>query len=251
MSNIHKAFENGKALAGFITGGDPSIEKSEEFILKIVEAGADLIEIGVPFSDPIAEGPAIQEANLRSLAAGTTTDRIFELVANVRKKTRVPVVLFAYMNQVFKYGYDRFFRQCRQVGVDGVVIPDLPYEEKGDVACAAETYQVDVLSLIAPAKEERIRKISEHAKGFLFTVTAKETGVTGQDFASVLQVARRHANVPVAVGGINDPALAARLSGLFDGIIVGSAIVKLCGQYGKEAGEPIFQYVQEMKAAIK
>ncbi|MCB6993368.1 tryptophan synthase subunit alpha [bacterium 210820-DFI.6.37] len=256
MSRIHTAFEHGKAFIGFVTGGDPSIEKSEEFILKMIEAGADLIEIGIPFSDPIAEGPVIQEANLRALAAGTTTDRLFDMVASLRKKTQTPIVFLTYLNSVFKYGYDRFFRQCRETGVDGIIIPDMPFEEKADAADYAKKYGVDIISLIAPTSEERIRDIAREAEGFLYVVSSM--GVTGMrseiktDLASIMEVVRRYSKVPAAVGfGINTPKQARDISKISDGVIVGSAIVKLCQQYGEKAGQPIYDYVKSMKDAVR
>ena len=256
MSRIHTAFEKGKAFIGFVTGGDPSIEKSEEFILKMIEAGADLIEIGVPFSDPIAEGPVIQEANLRALAAGTTTDRLFELVVSLRKKTQVPIVFLTYLNPVFKYGYDRFFERCQKSGVDGLIVPDMPFEEKADVTDYADKYGVDIISLIAPTSEERIKEIAEEATGFLYVVSSM--GVTGvrseikTDLDSIMNVVRQHSKVPAAVGfGINTPQQAKDISKISDGVIVGSAIVKLCQKYGEEAGQPIYEYVKSMKDAVR
>lgn len=256
MSRIHTAFENGKAFIGFVTGGDPSIEKSEEFILKMIEAGADLIEIGIPFSDPIAEGPVIQEANLRALAAGTTTDRLFELVASLREKTQVPIVFLTYLNPVYKYGFDSFFSQCQKTGVDGLIVPDMPFEEKADVADYAKKYGVDIISLIAPTSEARIKEIAEDASGFLYVVSSM--GVTGMrseiktDLASIMNVVRQYSKVPAAVGfGINTPQQAEEISRISDGVIVGSAIVKLCQQYGEDAGQPIYEYVKSMKDAVR
>ena len=131
MSKIAQAFKNGKAFIGFVTGGDPTMEKSEEFIMEMIRGGADLVEIGIPFSDPLAEGLVIQEANIRALSAGATVDKIFDLVASVRQKTDVPLVFLTYLNPVFNYGYPRFFARCAELGVDGIIIPDLPYEENG------------------------------------------------------------------------------------------------------------------------
>lgn len=255
MSKIQKAFDHGKAFIGFVTGGDPSIEKSEEFILKMVEAGADLIEIGIPFSDPIAEGPVIQEANLRALAAGATTDRLFDMTASLRKKTQTPLVFLTYLNPVFKYGYEAFFKRCQETGVDGLIIPDLPYEEQAEVAQIAAQFEVDIISLIAPTSEERIRQIAEHARGFLYVVSSM--GVTGMrseiktDLSAIIAAVKRYSKVPAAVGfGINTPQQAEEISRFADGVIVGSAIVKLCKQHGEEAGEPIYQYVKSMKRAV-
>lgn len=255
MSNMKEAFANGKAFIGFVTGGDPTIEKSEEFILKMAEAGADLIEIGIPFSDPIAEGPVIQEANLRALKAGATTDKLFQLAASVRKKTDVPLVFLTYLNPVFKYGYHAFFEKCRVSGVDGIIIPDMPYEEKADVTEIAAEYGVDVISLIAPTSEARIGQIAREAKGFLYVVSSM--GVTGMrsqiktDLGAIMEVVKKSSTVPAAVGfGISTPEQAEKIARIADGVIVGSAIVKLCEQYGDDATQPIYEYVRAMKEAI-
>ena len=179
MSKIAQAFKNGKAFIGFVTGGDPSMAKSEEFILEMIRGGADLVEIGIPFSDPLAEGVVIQEANIRALSAGATVDKIFDLVASVRKKTDVPLVFLTYLNPVFNYGYPRFFARCAELGVDGIIIPDLPYEEKGELAEVAASFGVDVISLIAPTSEQRIKQIAQEATGFIYVVSSM--GVTGDE----------------------------------------------------------------------
>lgn len=256
MSKIQKAFENGKAFIGFVTGGNPSIEKSCELILNMAESGADLIEIGIPFSDPIAEGPVIQEANIRALAAGADTEAMFHIVETVRKQTEVPLVFLTYLNPVFKYGYERFFARCERVGLDGIIIPDLPFEEKGELAGIAESHHVDVISLIAPTSADRIRKIAADAKGFLYLVSSM--GVTGMrseiktDLTSIIETVRSVSKIPVAVGfGISTPEQAHQISKLADGVIVGSAIVKLVEQYGENAGSPLSSYVSEMKASIR
>ncbi|GHT74584.1 tryptophan synthase alpha chain [Spirochaetia bacterium] len=255
MSNIAVAFNHGKAFIGFVTGGDPTIEKSEEFILEMVRAGADLVEIGIPFSDPIAEGPVIQEANIRALAAGSTTDKIFGLVEKVRQKTVVPLVFLTYLNPVFHYGYDRFFQRCQKTGVDGIIIPDLPFEEQGEVRDAALRYGVDLISLIAPTSQERIREIARTAKGFLYLVSSMGvTGVRGEiqtDLGTIIAAVKAQTTVPAAVGfGIHTPAQAAEIAGIADGVIVGSAIVKIVAEYGEKAGPHIYRYVKEMKGAI-
>lgn len=255
MSNIAKAFAKGKAFIGFVTGGDPSLDKSGEFILKMAEAGADLIEIGIPFSDPVAEGPVIQQANIRALAAGADADGIFAMVVKVREKTDVPLVFLTYLNPVYKYGYDAFFKRCAETGVDGIIIPDLPFEERGELADIAAARGVDVISLIAPTSQERIREIAAHASGFLYVVSSM--GVTGvrseikTDLGSILETIKSVSSVPAAVGfGINTPAQAREIAKIADGVIVGSAIVKLAEKYGEAAGEPIYTYVREMKAAL-
>ncbi|MGE4215280.1 MAG: tryptophan synthase subunit alpha [Anaerotignaceae bacterium] len=255
MSRIGKAFENGKAFIGFVTGGDPTIEKSEEFIMEMIRGGADLIEIGIPFSDPTAEGVVIQEANIRALSNGTTTDTIFDLVVNVRKKTDVPLVFLTYLNPVFTYGIEKFFTRCEQTGVDGIIIPDLPYEEKGELAEIAASHGVDIISLIAPTSEDRIKKISSEATGFVYVVSSM--GVTGvrseikTDVKSIIDVIKCTTNVPTAVGfGISTPEQAANISQYADGVIVGSAIVKLCAQHGENASPYIYEYVKSMKDNI-
>lgn len=255
MSRIRQAFQNGKAFIAFLTGGDPTIEKSEQYIMKMVEAGADLIEIGVPFSDPIAEGPVIQNANVRALANGATTDQLFDLVARVRKKTEVPIVFLLYANSVFKYGYERFCARCRETGLDGMIIPDLPFEEKGELSPIAAQYGVDIISLIAPTSEERIKKIAADASGFLYIVSSM--GVTGirqeitTDLSSIVKAVREVTDIPTAIGfGISTPEQAEKMAGIADGAIVGSAIVKIIEEHGAEADEAIYQYVKGMKDAV-
>lgn len=255
MSKIQTAFKNGKAFIAFVTGGDPSMERSCEFILKIAQAGADLIEIGIPFSDPIAEGPVIQAANIRALSAGANTNGIFRLVEAVRKQSGIPLVFLSYLNPVYKYGYEAFFCRCEETGVDGIIIPDLPFEEKGELADIAAAHDVDLISLIAPTSEDRIRKIATEAKGFLYIVSSM--GVTGMrceietDLTSIVNIVKSVSDIPTAVGfGINTPEQAGDISKIADGVIVGSAIVKLAEQYGETAGEPIYEYVKKMKNAI-
>lgn len=256
MSKIKHAFQNGKALIGFLTGGDPSIEKSREFILEMVRGGVDLIEIGIPFSDPVAEGSVIQRANLRALSAGTTTDQIFDLVEFVRKESDVPLVFLTYLNPVLQYGYERFFERCNLLGVDGIIIPDLPFEEKAELADEAEKYGVDIISLIAPTSEERIRTIASEAKGFLYVVSS--LGVTGvrseiqTDLPKMIGLAKEAADIPTAVGfGISNPKQAKEIGKIADGVIVGSAIVKIIEEHGNEAAPFLYEYVKSMKDAIR
>lgn len=256
MSKIENAFKNGTAFIGFLTAGDPNLEKTEEYILAMEEAGADLIEIGIPFSDPIAEGAVIQEANIRALSVGTTTDKVFDMVASVRKKTQIPLVFLTYLNPVFKYGYERFFAKCQESGIDGIIIPDMPYEEKGELLPIAKQNGVDVISMIAPTSENRIKRIANEATGFIYVVSSM--GVTGMrseiktDLASILQTVKAASNTPAAIGfGINTPEQAAHYGGMAEGVIVGSAIVKLIEKYGENAKEPLMQYVKLMKNALK
>ena len=256
MSNIAKAFDHGKAFIPFVTAGDPSAEKTVEYILAMEQAGADLIEIGVPFSDPIAEGVVIQDANIRALSAGMTTDGVFDIVARVREKSRIPLVFLTYLNPVFHYGYEAFFARCEQVGVDGIIIPDLPFEEKRELSGIAANHGVDVISLIAPTSEQRIRDIAADATGFLYVVSSM--GVTGvrseikTDLASILRAVREATDLPAAVGfGISTPEQAEQMARIADGAIVGSAIVKLIERYGADAVGPVSDYVRSMKEAVR
>jgi tryptophan synthase alpha chain len=252
---IKDAFKNGKAFVAFITAGDPNLDKTAEYILEMERAGADLIEIGIPFSDPIAEGVVIQEADLRALQSGTTTDGIFDMVEKLRQKTDMPLVFMGYLNPVFHYGYERFFARCKECGISGIIIPDLPYEEKGECEEIAAKYGVDVISMIAPTSATRIRAIASEAKGFLYVVSSM--GVTGirseikTDLASILAAVREASDIPAAVGfGINTPEQAAKVAEIADGVIVGSAIVKIIARYGSQAGPYIYGYVKKMKEAI-
>lgn len=255
MSRIHEAFENKKAFIPFITAGDPDLNTTAELLVAVAEAGADLIEVGIPFSDPTAEGPVIQEADERALAAGCTTDKLFAMLSQVRPKLDIPVVFMTYMNPVFTYGKERFLQKCVEVGMDGIIIPDLPYEEKDEMSSLCDTYGVDLISLVAPTSHERIRMIAGEAKGFLYLVSS--LGVTGvrkeitTDIDEMVALVREASDIPCAVGfGISMPEQAKKMAGVSDGAIVGSAIVRMIGQYGKDCVEPVRQYVKEMKAAV-
>lgn len=255
MSRIQNAFVEGKAFIPFITAGDPSLANTEEFILEMERAGADLVEIGIPFSDPIAEGVVIQEADIRSLAAGTTTDKVFDMVLDLRKKTEIPLVFMTYVNPVFHYGYEKFFSRCQEAGIDGIIIPDLPFEEKGELEDIAAAHGVDLISMIAPTSKQRIRDIAREAKGFLYVVSSM--GVTGTreeirtDLGEILKEIRKVTDLPAAVGfGINTPEQAAEIAAVADGVIVGSAIVKLAARYGGHAAPHMGMYVRKMKESI-
>lgn len=251
MNKIMNAFENKKALLGFLTAGDPTFEASCENILAMAKAGADLIEIGIPFSDPIAEGPVIQAANIRALSKGMTTDRAFDLVERVRKDTNVPVCFMTYLNPVFKYGYDRFFSRCAKLGIDGLICPDMPFEEKEEAAEVARKYDVSVISLIAPTGEERIKMIAESAEGFLYIVPP--IGGTGScgDFISVMQSVKRYAKIPSTIGSeISTPEQAKQIADISDGVIIGSSAVSLVERYGENAAPKIYEYVKCLADAV-
>ena len=255
MSRIRDAFQSGKAFIPFITCGDPDLETTGAAVRAAVENGADLIELGIPFSDPTAEGPVIQGANLRALAGGVRTEQIFSFVLELRKDIQVPMVFMTYANVVFSYGADRFISTCRDVGIDGLILPDLPFEEKEEFLPLCHRYGVDLISLIAPTSMDRISMIAREAEGFLYIVSS--LGVTGTrseittDLASIIKVVRENTDIPCAIGfGISTPAQAAAMAELADGVIVGSAIIKILEQYGKDAPPRIGEFVGAMKRAI-
>ena len=252
---IADAFRNGKAFIPFITAGDPDLASTERFVLAMAEAGADLIEIGIPFSDPIAEGVVIQEADIRALRSGTTTEKVFEMVKSLRQKTDIPLVFMTYLNIVFYYGYDQFFTRCAEVGISGIIIPDLPYEEKNECAGIAAEHQVEIVSMIAPTSRERIQTIASDAEGFLYVVSSM--GVTGvrqkitTDLKTIVGQIREVTSLPAAIGfGISTPGQASDMAAISDGAIVGSAIVRLVAEYGREAEDPVREYVRQMAGAV-
>lgn len=255
MSNIYKAFENKKAFIAFLTAGDPDFETSVKNFKAVAEAGADLIEIGIPFSDPIAEGPVIQEADIRALEAGMTTDKVFELLKEVRKDVDIPIVFMTYANPVFHYGADRFFKNASEAGADGIIIPDCPFEERHEFDEVAAKYGMDFISMIAPTSEDRIKEIASQAKGFIYVVSS--LGVTGvrseikTDLESIVKLIKEATDTPAAIGfGISTPEQAAKMSKVADGVIVGSAMVRIVASEGVNAPEKLAEYVREMKAGM-
>ena len=256
MSKIKEAFSNGKAFIPFITCGDPDLETTAACVRAMVENGADLIELGIPFSDPTAEGPVIQGANIRALSGGVTTDKVFDLVRDLRRDITVPMVFMTYANVLFSYGSDRFISTCAEIGIDGLIIADLPYEEKEEFLAYCHKYDVDLISFVAPTSENRIAMIAKEAEGFLYVVSS--LGVTGvrseirTDLASILEVVRANSDVPAAIGfGISTPEQAKKMAAISDGAIVGSAIIRLLEKYGKDAPAHVGAYVAEMTQAVR
>ena len=256
MSNIRKAFENGKAFIAFITCGDPDLETTAKVVRAAAENGADLIELGIPFSDPTAEGPVIQGANLRALTGGITTDKIFAFVKELRRDVKVPMVFMTYANVVFSYGAEKFISTCRDIEIDGLILPDLPFEEKEEFQPLCRQYDINLISLIAPTSENRIAMIAKEAEGFVYIVSS--LGVTGTrseiktDLASIINVVRENTDVPCAIGfGISTPEQAKKMADISDGAIVGSAIIKLLEKHGKDAPKYVGEYVKSMKNAIR
>ena len=256
MSNIAKAFEHGKAFIAFVTCSDPDLETTGAVVRAAVENGADLIELGIPFSDPTAEGPVIQGANLRALRGGVTTDKIFAFVKELRTEVSVPMVFMTYANVIFSYGADRFISTCRNIGMDGLIVPDLPYEEKEEFLPYCEKYGVDLISLIAPTSAQRIAMIAKEAQGFLYVVSS--LGVTGTrneittDLDAITKIVRENTKVPCAIGfGISTPEQARNIAASADGFIVGSAIVSIVAEHGRDAAGYVGDYVKKMKDALR
>lgn len=255
MSKIEHAFANGKAFIPFITCGDPSLDTTEQLVYEMEQAGADLIELGIPFSDPTAEGPVIQAANARALKGGVTTDRVFDMVRRIRMKTQIPLAFMTYANVVFSYGAERFIRTAAEIGMDGLILPDVPFEEKAEFDAICKTYGVDLISLIAPTSNERIGMIAKEASGFVYCVSS--LGVTGvrsditTDMGGMIGLVKREKQIPCAVGfGISTPEQAKAMAKDADGVIVGSAIVKLCEKYKEECVIHVAEFVRSMKEAM-
>ena len=253
---ITDAFARGKAFIPFITCGDPSLMVTEELVYAMEEAGADLIELGIPFSDPTAEGPVIQAANIRALSGGVTTDKVVEMVEKIRKKTSVPMVFMTYANVVFSYGTEKFCRRAAETGMDGLILPDVPFEEKEEFASVCRRYGLDLISLIAPTSHERIARIAKEAEGFVYCVSS--LGVTGvrqeitTDVGEMVKMVKAQKDIPCAVGfGISTPEQAEKMASQADGVIVGSAIVKLCETYGENCVPYVREYVKKMKDAVR
>lgn len=255
MSRIANAFLNGKAFIPFVTCGDPDLETTKALIFAMEKSGADLIELGIPFSDPIAEGPVIQGADERALQAGTTSDRIFSLVEEVRLSTGIPLVFMTYMNPIFTYGKDRFLKRCKAVGIDGIIVPDLPFEEQDELKDSCTEHGIPLISMIAPTSRERIQKVASKAEGFLYCVSS--LGVTGErsnlgdDAMMMVQQAKQATSIPCCIGfGISNEEQARAMASIADGVIVGSAIVRLIAENGKDSIKPVSQFVSSMKTAI-
>lgn len=252
---INKAFSGGKAFIPFVTCGDPDMETTERLVLAMARSGADIIELGIPFSDPVAEGPVIQMADMRALESGTTTDRLFEMVARIRKASSVPLVFMTYINPVFTYGKERFLERCSHVGIDGLIVPDMPFEEREELLAPCERYGVTLISMIAPTSERRIKAIASQARGFVYCVSS--LGVTGMrttlsDVAKDMVAAvKRERDIPCAIGfGISTPEQTAHMASFSDGVIVGSAIVRLVAQYGKDSVPIVAGFTERMKRAV-
>ncbi len=255
MSRIGEVFKNTKAFIPFITCGDPDLATTKKCVLEMAENGADIIELGIPFSDPTAEGPVIQEANLRALSGGVTTDKIFDLVRDIRKETDIPLVFMTYANVVFSYGTEKFLSICKDIGVDGLILPDLPFEEKEEFYIPCKKLNIDLISLIAPTSEGRIADIAREAEGFLYIVSS--LGVTGMrsnistDLDAMVKLVRKNTDIPCAIGfGISNPQQASKMAQISDGAIIGSAIVKIIAEHGTASPKYVGEFVKSIKEAL-
>lgn len=248
--------KNEKALIAFVTAGDPDLETTEKCVIEMFDKGADIIELGVPFSDPIAEGPTIQKASLRSLNAGTTLDKIFNTVKNIRAKTNKPLLLMMYINTIYKYGTEKFFSKCREFEIDGVIVPDMPFEERDELSDTADKYGIYSINLVAPTSADRVEMIAKESKGFLYVVSS--LGVTGTrqeittDFDTLLAPLKENSPVPYCIGfGISTPEQAAKMSAYCDGVIVGSAIVNRIAENGRDSAQAVGEFSYDLKSALK
>ncbi len=256
MINFKNLFNGKKGFIPFVTAGDPNINKTEELIYELIKAGSTLIEIGIPFSDPTAEGKTIEAADARSLAAGTTTDKIFDMLKNVRKNyPDFPLVFMTYCNPVHTYGYEKFFAACKEVNICGIIIPDLPFEEKSEVKDIASKYDVATISLIAPTSRQRIAMIAKEAEGFVYLVSS--LGVTGvrdtitTDINSLVTEIKKYTDIPVCVGfGINNAEKAKKMTEVADGAIIGSAIVNIVAAYKENSSKPVYDFAKEIVDAL-
>lgn len=255
MTRIEQVLQNKKSLIPFLTGGDPTIAVTEELILCLAEAGADLIEIGIPFSDPIAEGPVIQAASERALKAGTTTDALFSMVERLQGKIKIPLVFMTYLNVVYTYGAERFLKRCQKLGIEGIILPDLPYEEREELLPLCKESEVTLISMIAPTSKDRIHKIAKDAEGFLYCVSS--LGVTGErkelgnQAREMILEARKATKIPCAIGfGITTAEQAKKMAEFSDGVIIGSAIVQLIEEHKENSIAPVMDFVKQIKAAI-
>ena len=244
-----------KAFIPFVTCGDPDIETTEKLVRAMAAAGADLIELGIPFSDPIAEGPVIQNADVRALSSGTTTDDIFDMAMRIRRDLDIPMLVMTYFNPVFVYGRERFLQRCEDAEICAVIVPDLPYEEKGDLQEYCTRHGVKLISMIAPTSEDRISMIASHAEGFLYVVSS--LGVTGtrtqfsSNIESMIAAVRRSTDIPCAIGfGISNPEQARRMADIADGAIVGSAIVRMVAEHGRDSVPYVEEFVRSVRAEL-
>lgn len=252
---LANAFAHGKAFIPFVTCGDPDLETTRDVVRQAAAAGAKVIELGIPFSDPTAEGPVIQGANLRALSGGVNTDKIFALATELSAELDVALVFMTYGNVVYHYGIQRFAEESAKAGIAGIILPDVPFEERNEFAPAFAQHGIDLISMIAPTSDARISQIACQAEGFIYLVSS--LGVTGArtnittDLDSIVAQIRSVTSTPIAIGfGISDAEAAGKMAAKADGAIVGSAIVKIIARKGTKAAEPVGVFVRECVEAV-
>lgn len=256
MSNVKRAFSRGKAFVPFITAGDPDLDTTYKLVLAMAEEGADLIELGIPFSDPMAEGPEIMGANERARRGGVTTEDVFALVERLRGVTDIPLAFMTYANVVFSRGTEKFISRMEKLKMDALILPDVPYEEKAEFAPVCKKHNIDFISLIAPTSDDRCVTIGREATGFLYCVSSM--GVTGErarlggEVGNLIRRVKAVSDIPCAIGfGISGPEQAAAMAAVSDGVIVGSAIVRLIATYGRDSEPYVRKFVRSIVAAIR
>lgn len=255
MSNLTKIFENHKAFIPFVVADDPDFDTTVANIVALANNGADIVEVGIPFSDPVADGPVIQAGDLRAFAAGVSTKTVFQIVEQARKQTDVPIVFLTYLNIVFKYGYKAFCQKCQSLNISGLVIPDLPYESKAEIMPAANQYGIDIIPLITPTSGHRIEKIAKAATGFIYVVSSM--GITGERDAffdglkDLVAEIKKYTDMPTAIGfGVHTPEQAQEMATIADGVIVGSAIVDIVAKEKQQAPAKIAAFTKSMRTAV-
>lgn len=256
MSRIKEAFKDGKALIGFLTAGVPSAEDTLRYMEDLETAGADLIEIGVPFSDPVADGAVIMEADVQALKNKVHLPQVMEIVKAFRKQSETPLVFLSYYNPIFNYGVKKFFEKAKAIGLDGVAIPDLPYEEQMEIRPFADTYGIDIIQIIGPASEERICQNVRNATGFVYIVSSVESANRKTDMkrnlADIISVIRKTTDTPIVVGlDGHHPEELQKMKEMADGITTGSIVVDMINKNGKKAGKLVQKYMKKLKISIK
>ncbi len=252
MSNISKAFQNKKAVAGFITAGDGGIKFSENILIKMAEAGCDFIVLGIPFSDPIAEDPIVQSANIRSLENGTYTDEVFKIVKNVTEKINIPIVLKSYLNVFFKYGYERFLQNAKESGVSSILVPDMPFEEQQELESVAKNYNIEIISTLTSISGQRIEMIAENAKGFICEFVSPKDKEDNDGIINTLNTAKRKTNVPVvfSLDATNKEEVLKYIQ-FADGIIIDTEFVRIIEKSKENAPNEIFNFIKSIKESLQ
>lgn len=248
---------NKKAFITFITAGYPDLNTCEELVISMEESGADIIELGVPYSDPFADGVVIQESSLKALENGAKISKIMDMVKKIRSRSQIPLVYMLYYNSIFKYGMEKFLLEAKEAGIDGIIIPDLPIEERKDIINMTKKYDIALVPLVAPTSKDRIEKITKDAEGFVYCVST--TGVTGvrdslgTDIAEYMKIVSSYTDKPKAIGfGISNGEMVKKLKPYCDGVIIGSAVIKqiMNSKDKEEALLNVESFVKDIRQAL-